>query len=53
MLDILDDCFHRYIVGQCTEALILGGLCTLGMLLLKLPSIALYSLIYALFGYLL
>lgn len=36
-LNILNDCFHRYIVGQCTEAVILGGLCTLGMLILKLP----------------
>lgn len=36
-LHILDDCFHRYIVGQCTEALILGGLCALGMAILRLP----------------
>ena len=36
-LTILDDCFHRYIVGQCTEAVILGGLCSLGMLILRLP----------------
>lgn len=34
---VLNDCFHRYIVGQCTEAVILGGLCTLGMFLLRLP----------------
>lgn len=33
----LDDCFHRYIVGQCTEAVILGALCTLGMFVLGLP----------------
>jgi len=30
-------CFHSYIVAQCAEAVILGLLCTLGMLLLKLP----------------
>ena len=36
-LNVLNDCFHRYIVGQCTEAVILGLLCTLGMLLLRLP----------------
>lgn len=36
-LKVLNDCFHRYIVGQCTEAVILGLLCTLGMLLLRLP----------------
>lgn len=34
---VVNDCFHRYIVGQCTEAVILGVLCMLGMLLLRLP----------------
>lgn len=34
---VVDDCFHRYIVGQCTEAVILGILCTVGMLILQLP----------------
>lgn len=34
---VLNDCFHRYIVGQCTEALILGALCTLGMFILRMP----------------
>ena len=37
VLSVLNDSFHRYIVGQCTEALILGALCTLGMMLLRLP----------------
>ena len=36
-LHILDDCFHRYIVGQCTEAVILGALCAVGMAILRLP----------------
>jgi len=36
-LNILDDCFHRYIVGQCTEAVILGALCALGMMIFRLP----------------
>ena len=34
---VLDDCFHRYIVGQCTEAVILGILCTVGMLIFRFP----------------
>ena len=34
---ILNDCFHSYIVGQCTEAVILGVLCALGMWILRLP----------------
>ena len=37
LLSVLNDCFHKYIVGQCTEAVILGLLCTLGMLLLRFP----------------
>ncbi len=37
VLSILNDCFHRYIVGQCLEAVIIGVLCAVGMLLLRLP----------------
>ena len=37
VLRVLNDSFHRYIVGQCTEAVILGLLCTVGMLLLRFP----------------
>ncbi len=37
VLHVVNDCFHSYIVGQCVEAIILGGLCALGMLLLSLP----------------
>ena len=37
VLSVLNDCFHRFIVGQCTEAVILGALCTIGMMLLGLP----------------
>lgn len=37
VLGVFNDCFHRFIVGQCTEAVILGLLCMLGMMLLGLP----------------
>ena len=37
VLSVVNGSFHRYIVGQCTEALILGALCTVGMLILQLP----------------
>ena len=37
LLTVLDDCFHKFIVGQCLEALILGVLCTLGMLIFRFP----------------
>ena len=36
-LHTVDDCFHRYIVGQCLEAVIIGVLCACGMALLRLP----------------
>lgn len=37
VLSALNDCFHKYIVGQCTEAIILGALCTLGMWIFGFP----------------
>ncbi len=37
VVEIFDDCFHKYIVGQCTEAVIIGILCTIGMMILQLP----------------
>lgn len=37
VVSLADDCFHRFIVGQCTEAVILGTLCMIGMLILRLP----------------
>lgn len=33
---VLDDCFHSYIVGQLTEAVILGSLCAIGMTLFRM-----------------
>ncbi len=37
VLPIVNRSFHSYIVGQCTEAVILGALCTAGMLLFRFP----------------
>lgn len=37
VLSVCNDCFRNYIVGQCTEAVILGSLCVIGMLILQLP----------------
>lgn len=37
LLDVFHTTFRGYIVGQCTEAVILGLLCILGMLILGLP----------------
>ncbi len=44
---VLDETFHSYIVGQCTEALILGLLCMLGMFLLRLPYATMISALVA------
>ena len=37
VLRVVNDSFHRYIVGQFTEAIILGVLCVLGMLVFGFP----------------
>lgn len=37
VLKIVDESFSSFIVGQVTEAVILGTLCTIGMTLLRLP----------------
>lgn len=37
VLKVADDTFSSFIVGQCTEAVILGSLCILGMLIFRFP----------------
>lgn len=37
VLRTVNEAFHHFIVGQCTEALILGSLCILGMLIFRFP----------------
>ena len=34
---VLDDSFHSFIVGQCIEAVVLGTLCVIGMLIFRFP----------------
>jgi predicted PurR-regulated permease PerM len=36
-LSVANETFSNYIFGQCAEALILGGLCTLGMWVFRFP----------------
>ncbi len=48
VLSTMNDCFRKYIIGQCTEAVILGGLCTLGMLLFRIPYAAMTGAVIAL-----
>lgn len=47
VLSVMNMCFRRYIVGQCTEALILGVLCLGGMLLFRLPYAPMVSALIA------
>ena len=37
VLNVLDDSFHSFIVGQCIEAVVLGALCVIGMWLFQFP----------------
>jgi len=37
ILHTMNSCFHNFIVGQCLEAVILGVLCTVGMLIFRFP----------------
>lgn len=46
-LNVADDCFHKYIVGQCAEAVILGLLCVVGMSILRLPYAAMVGALIA------
>ena len=48
VLSILNDTFHKFIVGQCTEAVILGLLCTIGMTILRMPYAAMIGALTAL-----
>lgn len=47
-LETLNTCFHNFVVGQCTEAVILGLLCMAGMLLFRFPYA---SMVGALVGF--
>ena len=40
VMAVVNDSFHRYIVGQFTEAIILGVLCVIGMLIFRFPYAA-------------
>lgn len=37
VVDVFDNSFHRFIVGQCIEAVVLGVLCIVGMTILRFP----------------
>lgn len=45
LLSTANRCFNSYIVGQMTDACILGLLCTLGMLIMKMPYAAMIGVL--------
>lgn len=47
VLAVLHRSFSRYIVGQCIEAVILGTLCALGMMILKMPYATMIGVLIA------
>lgn len=47
-LQTLNSCFHNFVVGQCTEAVILGLLCMTGMMIFQFPYA---SMVGALIGF--
>jgi len=40
VLSVINDSFHGYIVGQCMEAVVIGVLCSIGMLIFRFPYAA-------------
>lgn len=47
IISVFDEAFHSYIVGQCIEAVILGCLCIIGMLILQLPYAVMIGVLIA------
>lgn len=47
VLSLVNKTFRGYIVGQCTEAVILGVLCALGMWILRMPYAAMIGALIA------
>ncbi len=45
---VFNTTFRKYVIGQCTEALILGVLCIIGMLILRIPYAAMIGTLIAL-----
>ena len=45
---VFNETFRKYVIGQCTEAVILGVLCIIGMLILGIPYAAMIGTLIAL-----
>ncbi|MBR5259099.1 MAG: AI-2E family transporter [Eggerthellaceae bacterium] len=47
---VANDCFSRFITGQCVEAMILGTLCALGMTIMGIPYAGSIGVVVGLFS---
>ena len=47
VINVFDESFHRYFVAQCTDAVILGVLCSLGMSIFGFPYAAMIGALVA------
>ena len=47
VLSVLDDSFSSFISGQCIDAILVGIMCTIGMLILRLPYATMIGAIVA------
>ena len=47
VINVFDESFHRYFVAQCTDAMILGILCSLGMMIFGMPYAAMIGALIA------
>lgn len=47
VVNVFDESFHRYFVAQCTDAAILGVLCSLGMMIFGMPYAAMIGALIA------
>ncbi len=47
---VANDCFSRFITGQCLEAMILGGLCAVGMTIFGIPYAGSIGVVVGLFS---
>lgn len=45
VLSVMNQCFHGFIVGQCTEAVILGVMCAVGMWIFDFPYVTMISVL--------
>lgn len=42
-IHVVDDCFHNYIIGKLLDAVIIGAMCAVIMLIFRMPYVAMIS----------